>query len=375
MNRIVLAGTALLLASTAAATQPADSSRAVPADMVAVSGLPPLAALPERDGELRLDFRQVATGTGSAQVVGGEPFDATRLPATFRFEALGCTATLIGPRVLLTAAHCADRRQPAVAALSMQGMRDPRIAGAGGSLRLNDGRPPIAIRCTLAPAYLRSDHQARTVRNFDDYALCELDRAPPVPAETIDQRAAPVAPGQTLMLAGYGCDRRDPASGAILPSPQTIEPVLQVGVNRISGQWDNAVLARGRVPVPGAPVGPDQALICPGDSGGAAFAGVVLASGDDPLVRRLGGDPGWRVVAVNSAVGFTAEQWQRLQRGAREPAGLGVEMQSYLAPLSDPDFRSFLADWIAVDPLVRRVCGVQPTGIPGACRADVAAVP
>ncbi len=57
----------------------------------------------------RLAATPLARPGGSDKVLMGEPLDPARWPASLPLEH--CSATLIGPRVLLTAAHCASRSQ------------------------------------------------------------------------------------------------------------------------------------------------------------------------------------------------------------------------------------------------------------------------
>lgn len=95
-------------------------------------------------------------------------------------------------------------------------------------------------------------------------------------------------------------------------------------------------------------VGTTKAIVCPGDSGGGAFANASVAPGD-------GNDDGWRVVAVNSAVG-------------RMKDGSDKDYISYLAPLSDISFATFLRGWAAKRSAQRRVCGLDLSYLDANCR-------
>lgn len=353
-SRLIQATAALALTGSACAqgSSAADSPRTAVGEPAASSAGRPAAAAaespayvegpngelliesagPPADGKLR--FKQVAGHDFKVQVLGSDAsFVITRLPATFVTMAGNevCTATLIGPQVLLTAAHCVDAGEK-------NGNEWLTLAG---SVTLADGRPGQDIHsCAMAPAYTASPVKKKRVRNENDYALCELFLPLNVRAEPIALEPNHSASGQRLLIAGYGCTEQDLSGGVILGDNET-SGTLHVGMNRVrAGGPDGWINLKGRI-------GTAEAILCPGDSGGAAYAGASLAP--------VNADRGWKVVAVNSAV------------GPAEGAVRG-EYLSYLAPLSDPDFKTFLDGWIARRPAERQICGLEGVELGPRCR-------
>jgi hypothetical protein len=286
-----------------------------------------------------LSFVQVARSTTEGKIIGAmRDFDLMRLPATFKATLdTGeiCTATLIGPRVLLTAAHCVD----------MKFQDDGVWKTVKGTVARSNGNGKIKIRtCAMAPAYTASDPDPDGgVRNDNDFALCELvDEYRGVRAENIAINPALTATGQRLMLAGFGCTDSDLTDGRITRATEAPrDSVLNVGFNAVQAAAPNKWLKlEGRV-------GSNAAILCPGDSGGAAFSGVNLDANHDR---------GWKIAAINSSVGPAPD--------TESPIYI-----SYLAPLSDPDFQSFLNAWVRENRSRRKVCGVHLSSATSNCRS------
>jgi len=302
-----------------------------------------------RDPRTSIAFDQVAQPSAIGQVVGSlAGFDPNRLPATF--AANDCTATLIGPRVLLTAAHCVD----STTANGTHAVRKGTIRLAGETVRR-----PIAA-CAIAPAYLSASPTVNVPRSSHDFALCEMANTVPVRAETLTDLAKPLTTGTSLLVAGYGCSEKSVVqnNGRI---PQfhneyaSRNRTLRVGLNTIT-----STVIRGWATLRGR-VGSTAAIICPGDSGGAVYAGAS---------PEPGRNSGWRIVAVNSAVGVTTEQHEADVAARPNPPGVGVEYFSYISLLSDPAFVNFLRDWHSKDPVRRRICGYDgTTHLNATCRA------
>lgn len=304
---------------------------------------------PTDPGGASIEFVQIADGRTTGKVMGADrTFDTDRLPATFRMTFNGnggaCTATLIGPRVLLTAAHCVDAKEKD---------QNGEWKTIPGSVRLSREPAPRPIRtCMMAPAYLEvKPPLGRKPRNAADYALCELGAPLEVKAESISRDAAKLEGGRSIMLAGYGCTEEVLIQGRLPPVTGSSE-TLTVGMNTVAASghegWSTSLGRVGRR---------DQAIICPGDSGGAVYADASIAVGADN--RR-------RVSAVNSAVGPSAAQAARWR--AAQPSPEGPEYVSYLSPLSAPAFGDLLTRFMAADPPNRTICGVNVSALLQKCR-------
>ncbi len=198
-------------------------------------------------------------GATTVAVVGGEPIDATSYPATGALvmgaadEALlVCTATLIAPRALLTAAHCGadDPSNPPDFTLSAD------VSGV-----------PPALRLRAKRAYVNPAYDVQSQGSLHDLAIVELDA--PVgsvaPESVLSSQSAPGAlrSGNVVELVGYGStSASDDALGA---KNAAQAPITSVGVDEMTIG------------------GPGEAQNCEGDSGGPSF--VVDAAG----ARRIAG--------------------------------------------------------------------------------------
>lgn len=202
---------------------------------VALALLWPVAAsAQDRASAIMMKAYGERSGEGvDGQVIGGQKANPSAWPATLIFRSAdgsGCTATLVGPRALLTAAHCVP----------------------------DGGSASIAFRSASIPA--RCDHHPNYAANYkEDYAMCRLESEARLDQyERINLAKDRPKEGSTVDLLGYGC--------------------------RTEGGGDRqfGTLFTGKAPVKlkdGAyflTVG--DVAVCFGDSGGAVFQAVSDAN-------------------------------------------------------------------------------------------------
>lgn len=257
------------------------------------------------------------------RLIGGEVVDASKWPASVSTQSgrSACTGTVVGPRVLLTAAHC------------LSGARKATIQGL-------DGNSFASGTCTPHPNYERSTDQGQLA----DYAICLMERKIPsnvIPVyESLNTDTSPVEPGKRLLLSGYGCTR--PGGGGADGSYRvgeadiySAEDVLKKLPEPVSSRTKAAIggfvnLFRGTNRLNGA--------LCSGDSGGPAFQ---VTYSNTRAYRS--------VVAVNAQANLN--DW------------------SLIAPISSQEFIEFVNNWIESNesPMV---CGINTDDADSACRAS-----
>lgn len=162
-------------------------------------------------------------------IVGGAPADPNLWSATLILDApKRCTATVVGPKAILTAAHC--------------------LGGATtGSVLINN--QTLSLTCQPNPKY-STDPTA-------DVAMCAASgtiTAPKLKYEVLNTDAAMVKVSTSIVLLGYGC----------LTEGGPVSDTLYVGSATVKG----LPVADNRYEVQGG------AKLCGGDSGGAGYVMV-----------------------------------------------------------------------------------------------------
>lgn len=228
----------------------------------------------------RQDLFQPRVGNGSVA-------DTNQWPATVVTLAGGmgkCTATFIGPEVLLTAAHC---------------------VGQGAKATIDDW-------ATTGVCH-RQSNWLFGVNMSPDWALCRMKPVsqPGLFFERLNLNDDAVKVGATLMLAGFGCVDLDPEN-----RKDEDPPILRVGsvivekLPNLDASWANWI-----VTVPATHGG--ASFVCPGDSGGAVY--------------RRSASGARSIVGVVSAVG--ADKAKPDYKA------------SYVSAMSTPALKAFVAKW------------------------------
>jgi hypothetical protein len=225
----------------------------------------------------------ILTGFTSAALalMGGHPASLSTHPSVVQIEALQCSAVLISPTRILTAAHCffpgmetgqglyssrpvsLGTEHTRLALLRNDGSRIRRIEAVLRNVQLHPSYEP-AVRAYLRE--LRVNPQAHELLDSAiDLAVLVVDELnlPPTP---LAQEPARI--GQELEMAGYGCSRFEdllaarlgdgapPRSGSVPPNS-----TLRVGAVALSQATGAHYFLDARQH--------PRTVVCPGDSGGA----------------------------------------------------------------------------------------------------------
>ena len=235
-----------------------------------------------------------------------------------------CTATLVGPTVVLMAAHCVD---------------NPLGAKPRAALLRVDGRK-LALDCAIHPDYLKHDPRVSSPRGSEDWALCLVNDMGVPPATLASMKfdvvlaTSPLALNEPVLMVGYGCSDLHVENGELAWSQS--DKRLRIGDERISSPpiWGSLnptyatiVSSKGLEPA-----------LCPGDSGGPLFSGIAS---DSPRQPR-------RIRAVNSSVAVSKR------------SDAGYDIVSMVAATGNSTFERWAKAWVNQHKLFKPViCGIS----------------
>lgn len=159
--------------------------------------------------------------------------DPSKWPASFYVHSARgwCTSTLVGERVLLTAAHCVVNDQ---------------------TIELTSHSGTYKGICRQADEYPLDDSA--------DYALCELDGpVSGVEYESVNIDSDRLHLNQEILLTGFGCVNDDGTGGN-----DNVYRIGEIAISALPSTASNFITT-------GKPTDHDKPGVCFGDSGAAAF--------------------------------------------------------------------------------------------------------
>jgi V8-like Glu-specific endopeptidase len=260
-----------------------------------------------------------SSDTGERDLIGGRPAAAGELATTLLIKG-NCTAAKVGPRHILTAAHCvtgfagAMFGQGATISITNSGGIGAFASEAGDGLQ-NFTVDHVSIEPGWAAecmdGHCLSVYVSGKTPTIADAALVVVrEDLAPFPEAAID--LSPLEPGEDVIVTGYGCEdavgglwnyanqRLRVAETTVVPFDTVIHPGSFIfPADKESGLTALMSQLYGITPGPallgdaGADADPDAATaggLCPGDSGG-------------PLYRR-GAKP--VIVGINANYTFTS---------------------------------------------------------------------
>ena len=207
-------------------------------------------------------------------LIDGEPVDGAALPATMQLPGSDCTAARIGPRHVLTAAHCV---------FDSGSRRIMPSYRAGAQLQLRHGDQVVELTVEAAhvsPSWVEACSKAYCTiahiaaqQDAADVALV-VSEEPITLGEPSSIDPRPVQDGELLTVGGYGCgdgvylsqryDGLTVAEGLVVPASDALHEGSPIGEADLEAAAGSYFMTAG----PWHEGGPG---LCPGDSGGPVY--------------------------------------------------------------------------------------------------------
>lgn len=248
---------------------------------------------------------------GVPVLIGGKIVDKAKYPAIIRISSggSGCTAAVVGPNVVLTAAHC--------------------VSNGGRVSFKHSGMSYTSEGCAHHPGYKSNGTK--------DFALCKVKDVKE-PWISINTDHSLVKVGESIVLSGYGCTDKGGKGGS--------DGYLRMGearVQKVPSGSNFDIVSTG------------VSALCFGDSGGPAFKGNVLVA----VNSRGNIDDTSYVSAVHMADQDFMLPWAEAEKvsicGLNKDCGAGGGIKPPEPPKPNPDPESmawwekiilWLAEWI-----------------------------
>lgn len=233
-------------------------------------------------------------------LIGGSSVFAGQWDSTLSIP--GCTAAKVGPRHILTAAHCVQSRSGNEGRGTIQTTYRP-----GRSIRITNGKRLSSASffnrtvssTQMHPSWVSAcsggcpNHQATLPPFPADVALIRLtsDLPASIPTARIDAR--PVALNETMTILGYGCQTS---------LNRTDSTPRRLKFERLRNQLPlNPFMSGEYIASPGLSQNSTEASLCPGDSGGPVYRGWGTTS------RNIVGVNAYYFFVTNNGI-----SWQNL---------------------------------------------------------------
>lgn len=233
-------------------------------------------------GALCLLLLPLSTACGASEasgseddIVGGKVAADSAFPSVFRFtnQARVCTGVKVGPRHILTAAHCVTASGAKSSSIPVA---DPTL-GPGRLLTLaRRGFDTDPHEHIIRDTYIHPSHLTAGIDGDVDLAVVVTQELlDEYSAATVDRDAVGVA--QSLTILGYGCAKGDTSTSSSLRYGSSVVVKSESAIASLklpAGAAESAFYTEGKGSNAAAP------SICDGDSGGAVFrAGTTRVVG------------------------------------------------------------------------------------------------